>query len=151
MYTADEVARWFIAFNEQNIENGAEQISNLKLQKLLYYAQGAILALTGKPLFEDPIVAWKHGPVVKEIYHQYNRHGADGIQIEDGFAAPDIDEDTAAVLREVYRVFGQFSAWMLREMTHAEAPWKETEQSGVIARDKIKRYFEENYLSDGET
>ena len=45
-------------------ENG-KSISNMKLQKLLYLAQGIHLALeNGAPLFEDTIEAWKYGPVV---------------------------------------------------------------------------------------
>ena len=44
-------------------------ISNLKLLKLLYYAQGTFLALYGRPLFNESIEAWLHGPVVPDVYH----------------------------------------------------------------------------------
>ena len=61
-HTAAEAAKWFLARNRITAEEaGGEYISNLKLQKLLYYAQGCFLAVTGKPLFSDPIVAWQHG------------------------------------------------------------------------------------------
>ena len=65
MHTALDVAKWFLTYNKIMMDSdGAEYISNLKLQKLLYYAQGTFLAVTGFPLFDDAIEAWTHGPVV---------------------------------------------------------------------------------------
>ena len=72
--TAENVAKWFLIRNATEEENGADGISNLKLQKLLYYAQGCTLALKNAPLFDDPIVAWQHGPVVESIYHKYKSY-----------------------------------------------------------------------------
>ncbi len=66
-FRARDIARWFIAW----AENVDAEVSNLKLQKLLYYAQGHRLGATGEPLFSDPIQAWAHGPVVAEVYHAY--------------------------------------------------------------------------------
>ena len=68
MPSAVDVARYFLA---QSDDDAGDIISNLKLQKLLYYAQGVTLALTGKPLFSDPIEAWQHGPVVPSVYRLY--------------------------------------------------------------------------------
>lgn len=53
-----DVAKWFLVRNVEEEANGADGISNLKLQKLLYYAQGCTLALTNEPLFDESIVAW---------------------------------------------------------------------------------------------
>jgi len=52
-----------------------------------------------------------------------------------------LDPDDRGVIEEVYSVYGQFSAWRLREMTHAEPPWKDTPQSAVIPRADMERYF----------
>ncbi|MFD2419431.1 Panacea domain-containing protein [Amycolatopsis pigmentata] len=68
-YNASTVAKWFVAWAEADDE---ATLSNLKLQKLLYYAQGHYLALTGRPLFDDEIQAWSHGPVVPAVYRQWN-------------------------------------------------------------------------------
>ena len=51
-------------------------MTNMKLNKLLYYAQGIHLARTGHPLFRDQIEAWQHGPVVPSVYQQYKEFGA---------------------------------------------------------------------------
>ncbi len=48
----------------QSEASEAFDVTPLKLQKLLYYCQGYALALTGKPLFPEPVEAWRYGPVV---------------------------------------------------------------------------------------
>lgn len=145
-YTAQQVAEWFLAYNQiRLVEDGADCISNLKLQKLLYYAQGSYLGITGNVLFDDPIVAWKHGPVVESIYHRYKRYGYLGIPADE-ISLPEFDPETESILESVYDTFGQFSAWKLRDKTHEETPWRETEQSNVIDVNSIKKYFLENYI-----
>ena len=147
-YSALQVAEWFLAHN-RNIANdgGAEYISNLKLQKLLYYAQGSFWAVTGKPLFSDEIVAWQHGPVVESVYHAYKSNGANGIVFEEDFDFSLFTDEENELLTEVYDTFGQYSAWKLRNMTHNESPWIETKQNDVISCDKIEEYFKREYLA----
>ena len=71
--TAMQVAQHFLALQD---EDAGDLISNLKLQKLLYYAQGIHLALNGQPLYPERIEAWQHGPVVPEIYHAFKEYRA---------------------------------------------------------------------------
>ena len=146
MQTADNVARWFLSRNKVRALNGAADfISNLKLQKLLYYAQGMYLALYGEPLFEDEIVAWQYGPVVEEVYQKYKANGSDGIK---DFAPPieNFSYNEEAALQFTQEAFGQFSAWKLADMTHEETPWRDTAINSAIERAAIKKYFEEHYV-----
>lgn len=73
MYSAIDVARYFLA---QSDPDAGDTMSNLKLQKLLYYAQGVTLALTEKPLFSDPLEAWLQGPVVPSVFRKYKEAGS---------------------------------------------------------------------------
>lgn len=131
---AIEIARYFISLDDD------EGISNLKLQKLLYYAQGLSLALSGKELFKDDVCAWTHGPVCPDVYHEYKRFGSSPIQ--DDTPPPELKPEQEALLDEVYEVFGQYSAWKLRNMTHEEDPWVEYEKTaGRIPKKKLKEYF----------
>lgn len=149
-HTASQVAKWFLAHNRITAdEEGGEYISNLKLQKLLYYAQGCFLAVTDQPLFNDAIVAWQHGPVVESVYHQYKKNGAEGIPFDEDFDFSDFTDDENDLLTQVYNIFGQYSAWKLRNMTHNETPWQETAQNAVIPIEKIKEYFKKEYLVSG--
>lgn len=146
-HTAAQVAKWFLAHN-RIIENeeGAEHISNLKLQKLLYYAQGCFLAVTDEALFDDNIVAWQHGPVVESVYHLYKANGAKGIPFDEDFDFSAFTQEENSLLTEVYDTFGQYSAWKLRNMTHEETPWQETMLNDIIPTEKIKDYFKREYL-----
>ena len=138
MLTCFDVADYFLSKTD---EEAGDVISNLKLQKLVYYAQGFTLAVTGKPLFNEPIEAWQHGPVVPDLYHKYKDHGAYGIPAPKNVDFSKFSTETKAILDEVYDVYGQFSAWKLRNMTHEEAPWKNTENGDVISLSLMSEYF----------
>ena len=146
-YTASQIAKWFLAYNNIHVaEESADYISNMKLQKLLYYAQGVYMGITGKKLFDDPICAWKHGPVVPDVYHEYKNFGSNGINLDEPFNLETFDTETENILKSVYNNFSQFSAWKLREMTHNEEPWKSTEQSQEINPQLIKDFFVKEYI-----
>lgn len=148
MHSASDVAKWFLAHNQVMVDSGgAEYISNLKLQKLLYYAQGAFLVFMDAPLFDDPIEAWTHGPVVPTVYREYKRFKDKGICLKNGFELPSFSEAENELLLEVYNEFGQYSAWKLRNMTHQETPWKNTPIGEVIPLGLIKSYFKQNYVA----
>lgn len=146
MQSADNVARWFLSRNKvKEINSEPDIISNLKLQKLLYYAQGIHLALWGVPLFDDDIVAWQYGPVVESVYQQYKVNDSNGIKDFDQ-PAENFSEQEEATLQFVQDAFGQFSAWKLADMTHEESPWQDTPRNNIISTDKIKKYFENHYV-----
>ena len=148
MYDVNDIARWFLQYNqvEQKISgDDVEGISNLKLQKLLYYAQGIYLAMYDEPLFNENIVAWQHGPVVVSIYEKYKRFKARSIEEAD-VSPVNVDRKAENILIWVYNEFGKYTAWALRNMTHEETPWKSTPQNGIISRDLIKNYFKEHYV-----
>jgi uncharacterized phage-associated protein len=134
--TALDVAKYFLA-----LQDDEEAISNLKLQKLLYYAQGFHLAITGRALFDDDIRAWAHGPVVPAVWREYNRFAGRPIPRPSDFDPAVLDSETCSLLDEVSSVYGQFSAWWLREMTHSEPPWKSTPSQAVISHAVMETYF----------
>jgi uncharacterized phage-associated protein len=104
-----------------------DYISQLKLQKLVYYAQAWFLALYGEQLFEDDCEAWVHGPAYQVLYDRFRIYGWKPI------LEPESDEVTRATvdlpvkvkehLDEIISVFGSESAHNLELMTHREMPW----------------------------
>ena len=126
-------------------EEAGDGLSNLKLQKLVYYAQGFHLAIYGEPLFSEEIQAWQHGPVVPVLYRSFKQHGSEPIpRPEDGINRDDYPEAVRDLLDEVYSVYGQFSASKLRNMSHEETPWKEAMDIGVsspISHQTMKEFF----------
>lgn len=139
MYSVQDVAKYFLA---QCDAEAGDTISNLKLQKLCYYAQGFHLAAFDKPLFRESIEAWPHGPVIRSLYAKYKAHGAGAIPLPTGMDFSIFDKKSRQLLDEVYKVYGQFSAWKLRNMTHEEPPWVYASKSNdEISRDDMKKYF----------
>lgn len=141
-YDAMTVAKWLVAYADADDAD----ISNLKLQKLLYYAQGHFLASKGQPLFDDPIQAWSHGPVVPDIYHAFKKFSSGDVQLDEGdkFTFDSVDDDTTQFLLGVWDKYARFSAWGLRNMTHNEPPWKDAfdgNRNVVIPLGSIQRYF----------
>lgn len=145
-YSAIDIAKWFLNENRSRMnDEDSDYITHLKLQKLLYYAQGCYLAVTGKALFEEDLLAWEHGPVVNEVYQLYKSYGSNPIKFDEDYDN-NIDDFTQGILHEVFDVFGQYSAWKLRQMTHNEKPWLDTKRNHVIDRDLIKDYFQKEYI-----
>ena len=117
MTTAQHAAEAFIAL----CNDRGDFVSNLKLQKLLYYAQGWHLARHDAPLFDAAVEAWERGPVVPEVYRAYQRFGWKPIVLDD---QPRVEPELAEFVEEVWAGYGQFSAYQLEEMTRNELPWK---------------------------
>ena len=106
--SAFTVADWLIAHNNAVMRfNSADQLSNLKIQKLLYYAQGCSLASLNDPLFDDELVAWKLGPVVEAVYEKFQNYGRSGITEIPAY--PDLDLDTEKLLINTYNAFARYS------------------------------------------
>lgn len=115
-----DVAQFFL----QKCHEHSNSISNLKLLKLVYYAQGIHLAGTGDALFEEKIHAWEHGPVVAPIYHEYKSFGSGSIPPVIAFNAESIfSHDELVTLECVFEAHGDSGAWPLRQQTHKESPW----------------------------
>lgn len=140
-YNAIEIAKKIVA--KTNIDEG-DSITNLKLQKLLYYQQGFHLAYFDEPLFNEGIEAWTHGPVVPEVYRTYKKYGKGAIEIpEDTSDVIDLSEEEESLFYDVYEAFNQYSATALVRMTHRETPWATTEsdQGVEISHEKMAEFF----------
>lgn len=137
MLTAKDISEYFIykASIDEDI------ITNLKIQKLLYYTQGFSLAMFDAPVFKEAIQKWTHGPVIPEIYHLYKEHGAGAIPSIEKIDYTKYGEKIVGLLDEIYSVYGQFSGWALRDMTHQEPPWLNTPDGQEISLDLMKEYF----------
>lgn len=114
---------------QEEIETG---ISKLKLQKLLYYCQGYHLAVYGKPMFEDEIQAWQHGPVIPSVYQEFKRIGGNFIPAKENMLNEKekeaISQEKREIIEDVFDLLGHYDAWKLRNKTHEEAPWIEAQR-----------------------
>ena len=142
-YTASTIAKSFIAWAE-----GEEmEFSNLKLQKLLYFAQGHHFAFLGGPLFDDRMEAWSHGPVVPTVYRTYKDFGNRDLELseDDLFSWDQINDETTQFLMDVWERYGIYSAGYLRNLAHDEGPWRDCwrpdEDHIEITKGALEKYF----------
>ena len=122
MFTCRDIANYFIV---RSYEDGREaEMTNMKVQKLLYYAQSLHLALYDVPLFSDEIQAWRHGPVCPPAYRLYNDFEAQQLPPPTKDFLGRIPPEAQKLLEEVWDYFGDYHAYQLSGMTHLEFPWK---------------------------
>lgn len=127
----------------RNYDIVPEYITNLKLQKLLYFVQAICLMLFGKKAFPEKILAWSYGPVVNEVYQQYKQNHAGEIKSE--YAVKNISSGLYKIIDEVVNSYGSIEANKLIDFTHEEEPWINTEINKEIDIDLIKSYFSKVY------
>lgn len=150
-YSYQLVADYFIALSNET----HSPITNLKLQKLVFYAQAWNLALLNRSLIEEDFQAWVHGPVIPQLYNEYRQFGWKPIIREDlreGALARiknEFSPDVVEVLTDVeYEYFG-LEAYQLEKLTHNEDPWlltrtglaEDEPSERIITKQSIKDYY----------
>lgn len=147
MNASKAVARTMIEMAAQkNIK-----VTNLTLQKLLYFAHGLMLVRTDKALINEGFQAWKYGPVVESLYHDLKIFGPGAISPEDGFIDSWPELNVKAVnereaIKDVLDALGDWTPGELIDLSHEpDGPWSEVFNSKKnnieIPDEKIKEYF----------
>jgi uncharacterized phage-associated protein len=130
------------------IHERGDEVSNMKLQKLLYFAQGLYLAETGEPLFEAEMQAWRQGPVVPSIYRAFKKFAWHDIDEAD-LPRSSLPQDVIDHLEMIIDAFGGNSASLLAKQSHKTDPWLEARgpssedepSDAIISKDSMKRFF----------
>jgi uncharacterized phage-associated protein len=118
-------------------------ISNLKLQKMLYYVQAWHLAIFRRPLFPEKFEAWIHGPVIPELYHRYESY--QWRNIDEEVERPDLDNRMVAFIEEVLEEYGPLDARRLEQLARREDPWIEA-RKGVPDDEPCSALIDENVM-----
>ena len=119
------------------------ELTNLRLQKILYFLQLLFLDKIGKPCFNNRMEAWDLGPVVPDAYHHYKKYGAQFIPGERTADIYEIDEDDKKLIAFVVRALSKYSTFQLVDITHEQKPWKDNYvpyDSHEISVDDIKEF-----------
>ena len=119
------------------IQNGADSLpntydGNMKLQKLLVFADFISIAEYEKPLFQDNVFAFKNGCVVEKVRLRY-KNDYYGLKRDSDIYQPDFTDNEYAILKLVLDVFGHASARELSEINHTFTFWKEAYANGTDA------------------
>lgn len=148
-YKASVIANYFLS------RAGREDpITQMKVQKLVYFAHGWHLGITKRPLINEQVEAWPYGPVIPSLYEDLKRWGVDPIEeqiktvefVGSGSSGrvvvttPEVqeeDHDTRQLLDAIWDVYGRWTAGQLSAKTHEEgSPWSKViaENSGELLR-----------------
>lgn len=139
-----DVSRYIINFCKDN----EISITNLKLQKLLYFCQASYLIQTeGKSAcFEEPIIAWPYGPVVYEVYKEFSYFGSSEISKINNFDKKVIVNDNFFI--GVLKRSANKNPFTLVKITHAQDPWIDSFKMGQgteISNNSIYKYFSKKF------
>jgi uncharacterized phage-associated protein len=150
MYKATTIANEIVRQCHQQ----SFSVSNLKLQKLLYFVQAYALAEFDEPAFDDRIEAWEYGPVVPNVYQFFKIYGPNPIPLKHYFS--DIDKPERELLTEniltaissILTQLGKVNAFSLVDLSHEEgSPWhsvyKPLISGAEIPNALIKEYYSE--------
>lgn len=148
--SAAQVAKLLIELAEQDRDVDQEPMTHMRLQKLLYYVQGWSIARLGVKAFDDHIEAWEHGPVVPTLYHTLKASGKQPVT-SDQLGDEPIDPEMRSFVASVWADYRSHSTIRLRNMTHAESPWKDAWEKRnmpnrcqeTISEDALREYFSE--------
>ena len=151
MFDAIYIANYFINLG---ILNDAP-LSPMKLQKVLYFANGMNLALTGKPLIREAVEAWQYGPVVESVYHKFKEWGSRPITKPQPSGNIEPDKMTLDLLSAVWNITKNIDPIKLSNWTHLkDSPWDQafqnaggkTNYNAPISNELMKRYFSDTFL-----
>ncbi|MFD1549913.1 Panacea domain-containing protein [Levilactobacillus fuyuanensis] len=142
-----KIVNWFrVESHAQMRLYDADELSLMRVMKLLYYVQGTNLAVYGECAFDDQILAWQSGPAIASVEGKYAGKISIVGQISKK-AAADFEEievnhhNLADVLHAVWDAYGTLSALELVAQSKAENPWRETEIGQVISNEKMRAFF----------
>lgn len=120
------VANWFIDVSGRQ----GQEITAMKIQKLVYYAHAWSLALDNKPLVNERVEAWRWGPVFPDIYDAAKHFGSKPVtsRLSNFYDDPPVIDDSdyrISLLQKIWTLYGNYSAAQLSRMTHAPGePWE---------------------------
>lgn len=154
MYRAIDIALYVVNY----INNCGRTVSNLKLQKILYYIQAAFLCEISTECFLDPILHWRHGPVILSVYDNFNKFGASNIPSQNtvtrimsengrlklvniNFDEEIINRQHRNIINAVVNGLMDYGAWYLVDRTHEETPWLSGNPDEEITSQSIRDYF----------
>ncbi len=152
-YTAETIAEYIIHLGSMEIvgdEKEKEGVSNLKLQKLLYFFQAHYMGIYGEPLFEDEIEAWEYGPAIPKIYQKYKSWGNKPITNDDcsvsenSLVTANENNKYKSIITSMWGKYNRYSTSYLVHASHKATPWKEAyanTPNNIISKECIRKYY----------
>ena len=125
---------------------GHTGITPMQLLKLVYVAQGYMLARHDRPLFNEAVEAWQYGPVVRSVYQSVRDYRAAPVAYVPNAPAEIFTPEEIQVIKDVARIYGGAGGVTLSAATHQpNTPWSTTwtakGMNSVISNEDIKNFY----------
>ena len=134
-YTANDIAEFVINYhNDEKIE-----ITNLRLQKILYLIQIYFYLNKNKFCFNDNFYQWEYGAVIPEIHHKYIFFGVGNIELNNKIYLDKKDEQD---IKELINKFKKYRTSYLIQILYETKPCQNTIKNSIISKEKIIDYIE---------
>ena len=138
MITALQAASYI---SRRYYQDYGDNIDEMKLHKLLYFAQREAIIINKEPMFKEQFVAWKYGPVMLCVRDAF-KQGQLNAMLSDSDA-----EQFEDVFESVFKRYANKTSWSLSTLTHGEFSWQnarkglDPEENGhnMIAVDDIRK------------
>lgn len=144
VYSSLSVANAFIEL----AKNEGKTVSNMQLQKLVFFAHGYVLAFLNKELTSDKAKAWTFGPVYPALYNSLRYYGANGTdQILYGIPSIDKKSDQFTIIKNVWEAYKHHTATQLSRISHnIGSSWYQTWETNnqkfeEIPNNIIREYY----------
>ncbi len=147
MKNAMDYAKFFLKQEDDKIANTMD--GNMKLQKLLSFANMISIAKYGHPLFAEPVLAYENGFVVESVRQRYKNDYA-GLKNDSGEFNPDFSEEEYRILNDTLGIFGRLQAKELSNLSHEFSSWKKAYEKGFSNGFHYKESSEVDFSSEEE-
>lgn len=144
MYSPVQIANAFVM---QGLQHG-KPLTHMQVQKLVYIAHGYYLALTGRPLLNELVSAWKYGPVIPGMYDAFKNYGNKAISATamSPYGATPLDPQAVSVINAVFNFYGDKDGIELSTLTHMPGtPWSQAYDAynrTIIPNHVIQSYYD---------
>lgn len=140
---AIDVANFFVDLSGKSDDN---DLTKMKLIKLVYFAQALHLAKNKTPLFDEEIQAWDYGPVIPSVFHEFSTYQREIIdKTTDSYDSSCFTSEDIDFLIDIEMNYGKFSAIELSRQSHVKGgPWERVYRKGlnaVIPKDMMAEYY----------
>lgn len=149
-YSATAIANAFI---EKAGKGELNELTPMKLQKLLFYVQSWHLKLYNEPLIDDFFAKWRYGPVIPSLYHEVKGYGSKPItslistvvDTDPGYAVvtprvSDNDARSKVLIEKICSVYGPLKGTQLSHLTHLPgAAWSMTQTEGDVISNALMK------------
>jgi uncharacterized phage-associated protein len=143
MYSSIDIGKYIVL----ELRKRGIKITNLKLQKMLYYVQAYSLLQNNKPLYKEPIEARKLGPIVPVVHNAFRWAGSSNILV---IEKPNpINDEDKKLINDVLDIVGNVSSKALVDISHTYDSWKnafENQWDKTIYLDDIKKCHKNYYF-----